>query len=237
MAALPDGDVRHGLPRPAVQHRRRAPPRRARLRRRLRGLRRVPRAAPAPHARAARAARHAVPAPRLPRGAPGEDHARRDLRPGVLPQRAHLDLRLRRAAEAPLAGEARHDPRLRPRPRAVPLRRRRGRPRAVHGAGPRRAGEGRPRQAPERLLVAHDRPDELLREDRLPDAEAGGDRAADGRRVVAARRLVPGPVRGLGHARRGVPAARPAVRPHRAEPGGGRGDARTRFRTTGGEAA
>ena len=35
---------------------------------------------------------------------------------------------------AALAGQARHDPRLRPRPGPLPLRRRRGRPRAVHGA-------------------------------------------------------------------------------------------------------
>jgi site-specific DNA-methyltransferase (adenine-specific) len=51
--------------------------------------------------------------------------------------------------------------------------------------GPRRPREGGPRQAPERLLVAHDRADELAREDRLPDAEAGGDRAPDGRRLHA----------------------------------------------------
>ena len=41
-------------------------------------------------------------------------------------------------AQAPLAGQARHDPRLRQGPRALLLRRRGGRPRAVHGAGPRR---------------------------------------------------------------------------------------------------
>ena len=78
--------------------------------------------------------------------------ARRALRPRVLPQRADLDLRLRRPAQAPLAGEARHDPRLRPRPRPLPLRRRRGRPRAVHGA---RASSGprRPRAASARATA------------------------------------------------------------------------------------
>jgi DNA modification methylase len=43
------------------------------------------------------------------------------------------------AAQAPLAVQARHDPRVRQEPRALPLRRRRGRPRAVHGARSRRA--------------------------------------------------------------------------------------------------
>ena len=41
-------------------------------------------------------------------------------------------------AGAPLAGQARHDPRLRPRPATLPLRRRGRRPRALHGAGARR---------------------------------------------------------------------------------------------------
>ena len=37
-------------------------------------------------------------------------------------------------AAPPLAGQARHDPRLRQGPRALPVRLRRGRPRALHGA-------------------------------------------------------------------------------------------------------
>lgn len=48
---------------------------------------------------------------------------------------------------APLAGEARHDPRLREGPRPLPLRLRGRGPRAVHGAGPRDPGEARARQA------------------------------------------------------------------------------------------
>ena len=63
--------------------------------------------------RAAARRRHAVLPHRLPRGALLQAAARRDLRPRVLPQRAHLGLRLRRARQAPLAGQARHDPRVR----------------------------------------------------------------------------------------------------------------------------
>ena len=60
-------------------------------------------------------------------------------------------------SQAPLAGQARHDPRLRQGPRRVLLRRRGGRPRALHGARPGHRREGRARQAPDRRLVAHDR--------------------------------------------------------------------------------
>ena len=42
-------------------------------------------------------------------------------------------------------------------------------------------------------------------------------------RLLATRRLVPGSVLRLGHARRGVPRARPPVRADRPQPGGGRG--------------
>ena len=104
------------------------------LPRRLRRLPRLPRAAPARAAPRARRHRHAVPAPRLPRGAPRQAAARRGVRPRVLPQRADLGLRLRRQAQAPLAAEARHDPRLRQGPGALLLRRRGGRARALHGA-------------------------------------------------------------------------------------------------------
>ena len=117
--------------------------------------------------------------------------ARRDLRPRVLPQRDHLGLRLRRPDQAPLAGQARHDPRL---------RRDRERyhfdddevdrePYMAPGLVDRR--EGRARQAPTDCWWHTIVPTNGAREDGLSDAEAGGHRAADGRRVVAARRLVP----------------------------------------------
>ncbi len=90
-------------------------------------------------------------------------------------------------SQAPLAGQARHDPRLRARSGRLPLRRRGGRSRAVHGAGPRDGGEGGAGQAADRRLVAHDRAHCRPREDRLPDAEARGDRAPHGARLDAAR--------------------------------------------------
>ena len=65
--------------------------------------------------------------------------ARRAVRPRVLPQRADLGLRLRRQAPLPLAAQARHDPRLRQAPARLLLRRRGGRPRALHGARARHA--------------------------------------------------------------------------------------------------
>ena len=68
--------------------------------------------------------------------------------------------------------------------------------------GPRHARAARARQAPDRRLVAHDRLPHRPREDRLPDAEAGGDRAPHGAGLVAPGRPVPRPVRRLGHARR-----------------------------------
>ena len=79
------------------------------------------------------------------------------------------------------------------------------------------------RQAPDRHLVAHDRADERRREDRLPDAEARGDRAADGRRVVAARTAgawTSSP--GRGRSARS-PGARAALRARRQQPRGDRG--------------
>ena len=64
------------------------------------------------------------------------------LRPRVLPQRDRVGLRLRGQDAPALAGQARHDPRLRQGSRRLPLRRRRGGARALHGArrswGPRR---------------------------------------------------------------------------------------------------
>ena len=83
------------------------------LPRRLRRLPRVPRAAPARGAAAAERRRDALLPHRLPRGALLQAAARRDLRARVLPERDHLGVRLRRPRAAPLAGEARHDPRLR----------------------------------------------------------------------------------------------------------------------------
>src|SRR6266536_3135583 len=49
----------------------------------------------------------------------------------------------------PLAGEARHDPRLRQGRKALPLRFGGGRSRAVHGPRARHGRESRPRQAPD----------------------------------------------------------------------------------------
>ena len=92
------------------------------LPRRVRRLPRLPRAAPARGAPAARPRGHAVLPHRLPRGALLQAAARRAVRPRVLPQRADLGLRLRRQAAPPLAREARHDPRLRQGPGALPVR-------------------------------------------------------------------------------------------------------------------
>ena len=50
-------------------------------------------------------------------------------------------------------------------------------------------------KAPTDIVVAHDRADHRAREDRLPDPEARGDRAADRAGVVAAGRVVPGLLR------------------------------------------
>ena len=78
---------------------------------------------------------------------------------------------------------------------------------------------------PDRRLVSHDRPHQRPREDRISDAEARGRPAADGGGLLAAGGVVPGSVRRLGDARRGLPGARAAVRARRLEPGGDRGDA------------
>ncbi len=196
------------------------------LRGRLRRLPRVPGAASASRARTARDARHALLPHRLPRGALLQAAARRDLRARRVPERADLGLRLRREAAPPLAGQARHDPGLRARARRSPLRCRRRRARAVHGARPGQRGEGGPRQAPHRRLVPHDRAHQRPREDRLPDAEARGRAATDGGGVLAARRLVSGPVCGVGHARGRLPEAGQTVRAGRLEPNGDRGHAR-----------
>ena len=76
-------------------------------------------------------------------------------------------------------------------PERLLVRRRGGRARAVHGARPRHRREGGAREAADRRLVAHDRLADREGEDRLPDAEAGGHRAADRAGVQPAGRLVP----------------------------------------------
>ena len=217
MAALPDGDVRHGLPRPAVQHRHRAPPRRAGLRRRVRRLRR-------------RSSRRACERTRELLAPHGTLYLHLDYR------EAHrvkvvLDEHLRAASASSTSSIWVYDYGGRPK-RRWPAKhdtilvyvRDRDRyhfdddevdrePYMAPGlVGPEKAARGK---RPTRLLVAHDRPDERAREDRLPDAEARGHRAADGRRVVAAGRLVPGPVRRLGHARRRLPRPRAPLRARR----------------------
>ena len=88
------------------------------------------------------------------------------------------------------------------------------------------AREGRSGQAPHGRVVSHDRAHQRAREDRLPHPEARGRAATDGGSVLACGRVVPGPVRGVGHARRGVPGAGTPVRADRPEPGGGAGHAR-----------
>ncbi len=96
-------------------------------------------------------------------------------------------------------------------PEGLLLRLRRRGARALHGARPRHGREARARQAAELGLVAHDRLPHRAREDRLPDAEARGDRAPDGAGLLGAGRPVPGPVRRLGHARRRRGGARTAA--------------------------
>ena len=108
---------------------------------------------------------------------------------GVLPQRDHLGLRLRRQAAAALAGQARHDPgvRARSRPRTcstpTPIERE-----PYMAPGPGHAREGGAGQAADRRLVAHDRLADRQGEDRLPDPEAGRAGAPDGAGVDPAGR-------------------------------------------------
>ena len=80
------------------------------------------------------------------------------------------------------------------------------------------AREGRPRQATDDVWFHTIVPTNGRREDRLPDAEAGGRAAPLRRGVLATRRMVPGSVRRLGHARRGLPRARTAIRADRLQP-------------------
>ncbi len=125
--------------------------------------------------------------------------ARRALRPRVLPQRDRLGLRLRRPAAAALAGEARHDPRLRQGSGPVLLRRRGGRARAVHGARARRrrrrrrAASCRPTSGGTRSSRRPGR-EKTGYPTQKPEGIAAPDRAG----VHAAGRLVPRPLRRLG---------------------------------------
>ena len=66
--------------------------------------------------------------------------------------------------------------------------------------GPEKAARGK---LPDRRVVAHDRLADRTGEDRVPDAEAGGDPAPDGAGLDPARRLVPRPLRRERNARRG----------------------------------
>ena len=127
--------------------------------------------------------------------------------------------------QAPLAAEARHDPRLRQGPGALLLRRRGGRARALHGARPRHAREGGAREDAGQRHLAHDRLPHRPREDRLPDAEARGARPPLRARLLAAGRPRAGPVRRLGHARRGRRGDRPPLPADRREPRRRAGDA------------
>ena len=79
-------------------------------------------------------------------------------------------------------------------------------------AGPR---EGRPRQAADRHLVAHDREPDRQGEARLPDAEAARRARANRAGVLAARRARRRPRRRLRHHRRGGAAPRPPLRARR----------------------
>ena len=101
----------------------------------------------------------------------------RHLRPRVLPQRDHLGLRLRRAHDAALAGQARHHPRLRQGPGRLPLRHRRGRPQPVHGARARRRRRRRRAASSRPTCWWHTIvPTNGTEKHRLPDPEARGHR-------------------------------------------------------------
>ena len=95
------------------------------------------------------------------------------------------------------------------------LQRRRDRPRAVHGARARRAGESGARQGADRYLVAHHRADEQPGAHRLPDTEAARHPHADCRHLVQSRRPGARLLRGQRHDGRGLPRARPVIRARR----------------------
>ena len=169
--------------------------------------------------------RHALLPRRLPRGALRQAAARRPLRPRVLPERDHLGLRLRRARDATLAGQARHDPRLRQGSAGLPLRRAEvdREPYMAPGlvtAEKARAASCRPTSGGTRSCL------DRTREDRLPDAEAGGRSCAGScwrprGRATGASTSSPAAARSARSRR-----ARPPLRPDRLEPGGGARDAK-----------
>ena len=207
-----DGD-RVGLRRPALPLAAAAD---AELRRRLRRLPGVSGAAAGARAGAAGAARDALLPHRLPRGALLQAAARRGVRPRRVPERADLEP----TTTAPSRAGA-------GRPSTTRSSSTCARP-AAHWFDA-DAVEREPYMAPG--LVSAEKaargkrptdvwfhtivPDQRPREDGLPDAEARGGAAAARRRLLAAGRLVPGSVRGLGDARRGLPGAGPAVRARR----------------------
>ena len=190
----------------------------------VRRLPRLPRAAPARAPPAPPSDRNALPPPRLPRGSLRQAPLRRALRPRAVLERDHLGLRLRRARQAPLAGQARHDPRLREGRAGLLLRLRGRRPRAVHGAGARHGREGRQGQAADRRVLAHDRFADRQGENSLPDTETARRDPPLRPGLYPRRRLVPRSVRGQRHARSRRRRARPALRPRRFESRGGAGD-------------
>ena len=170
--------------------------------------------------------RHALRPPRLPRGALREGAAGRAVRPRLLPERADLGLRLRRQATPPLAGQARHDPRLRARPRPLPLRLRRpstASPTWRPGwSPPRSAARGKlpttvwwhtivPTTGAEKTGYPTQKPEGIVR--RMVQASTRpGDRVLD---FFA----------GSGTLGAVAEAARPPLRADRQQPGGGCGDA------------
>ena len=100
-------------------------------------------------------------------------------RAGVLSERDHLGVRLRRAGDEALAGEARQHPLVHARSGAVHVQPGRERPHSVHGPGAGGRGEGGAGQDADGCVVAHDRVADGQGEDRVRDAEAAGDPGAD----------------------------------------------------------
>ena len=142
---------------------------------RVRRLPRLPRAAPARDPPRARRDRDAVFPHRLPRGALLQGAARRALRPGVLPERDRLGLRLRgahrSAAGPPSTTRSSSTSRI---PAGYCFDAEAVEREPYMAPGLVTAGEGGAGEAPDGRLVAHDRVADGQREDRLSDAEAGG---------------------------------------------------------------
>ena len=148
--------------------------------------------------------------------------ARRDLRPRSLPERDHLGLRLRRPRRKN-RWPPKHDTILlvRAGPGALRLRLRR---RSTASRTWRRAScpEKAARGKTPTDLVAHDRPDQRQREDRLPDAEAARHPRAHRPRPLAPRRRRARLLRRQRHDRRGRRAQLgPRLRADRQQPRSG----------------